>query len=55
MSAHFSKAEDGNSEAMKLAAKEALVGNISEYYQMKFIVKHTSQKGNVLFKNLYNF
>ena len=39
MSAYFSKAEDENSEAMKLAAKEALVGNISEYYQMKFIVK----------------
>ena len=39
MCAYFSKAEDETSEAMKQAAREALVGNKSDYEKMKAIAR----------------
>ena len=39
MCAYFSKAEGESPEAIKQTAKEALMGNKSEYDQMKSIAK----------------
>ena len=44
MCAHFSKAEDETSEAMKQAAKEALSGNKSHYDKRKAIARAYATK-----------